>query len=260
MTNVIHVALPEWQSFVILLFRVSGMMAALPVLGSRTVPVQMKIALAMTTSMVLAPLVRPLGVPTDPVLITAGMAAELVIGLAIGLAGRLLFAALELAGELMGVQMGFGVVQLLDPLATHQAPLLGNVQTIMASLTFLSLDAHWMFLRAIAQSFDEIPPFGAVLSAGLAEDVVRLSHTVFLVALKVAAPVLAVVVLVNIALAVLGRTVAQMNVFALSFPATIAAGLLVMGLAMPYAQMLYRNEFAQLGETIHGLLKALGHG
>jgi flagellar biosynthetic protein FliR len=260
MANVIHVALPEWQSFVVLLFRVSGMMAAWPVLGSRTVPVQMKIALAITTSMVLAPLVRPLAVPTDPVLVTAGMAVELVIGLTIGLAGRLLFAALELAGELMGVQMGFGVVQLLDPLGAHQAPLLGNVQTIMASLTFLSLDAHWIVLRAIAQSFDEIPPFGATLSAGLAEDVVHLSQTVFLVALKVAAPVLAAVVLVNMALAVLGRAVAQMNVFALSFPVTIAVGLLVMGLAMPYAQVLYRNEFTKLGETIHGLLKALGHG
>lgn len=260
MTHAIHVAIPEFQSFVVLLVRVSGMLAALPILGSRTVPVRIKIALSVAMSLVLAPIVTPLSVPTDPILVTAGMAGELVIGLAIGLAGRLLFAALEVAGELMGVQMGFGVVQLLDPLAAQQAPLLGNVQMVFASLTFLSLDAHWMFLRAIVESVEAIPPFGATVSAGLAEDVVRLSQTLFLVALKVAAPVLATVLLVNLVLAVLGRAVAQMNVFALSFPATIAAGLLVMGLAMPYARMLYRSEFIGLGETIHGLLKALGHG
>ncbi|HXF92862.1 MAG TPA: flagellar biosynthetic protein FliR [Nitrospiraceae bacterium] len=260
MTSPMQWAVPEIHSFLALLFRVSGIIAALPLVGSRTVPVQIKIALSVTTSMVLAPVVKPLKMPADPTLLAAGVAGELVVGLAIGLASRLVFAALEIAGELMGVQMGFGVVQLLDPLAAHHAPLLGNLQTIMASLTFLSFDAHIEFLRAIAQSFESIPPFGAGLSPGLVEDFLRLSHNMFLVALKVAAPVLATVVLVNIALAVLGRAVAQMNVLALSFPATIAAGLLMMGLALPHAQVLYQREVIGLGETIRGLLKVLGHG
>lgn len=260
MTSPMHWVVPEIQTFVALVFRVSGIIAALPLVGSRTVPVQVKVALAVVTSLVLAPVVRPIGLPADPVLVTAGVASELVIGLAIGLAARLLFAALEIAGELMGAQMGFGVVQLLDPLAEYHAPLLSNVQTILASLTFLSLDVHVEFLRAIAQSFESIPPFGASLSPQIAEDLVWLSRNMFLVALKVAAPVLATVVVVNIVLAILGRAVAQMNVFALSFPATIVAGLLVMGLTVPNAQDLYQREAIRLGETILAVLRVLGHG
>lgn len=258
--NPMQWVLPETQSFLTVLFRVSGMIAALPIVGGRMVPVQIKIALVVTTSVVLAPVVKPIEIPVDPVFLTAGMAGELLIGLAIGLAGRLLFAALEVAGELMGVQMGFGFVQLLDPLAAQHTPLVTAFQVSMASLTLLSLNAHEVFLRAMVQSFDAIPPFGASLSPGLAEEVLRLSQRMFPVALQVAAPVVATVIVVNLALAILGRAVAQLNVLALSFPATIAAGLLVMGLALPYARLVYEREVSRVGETIDGFLKVMGHG
>jgi flagellar biosynthetic protein FliR len=82
----------------------------------------------------------------------------------------------------------------------------------------------------------------------------------FVVALKLSAPVLVAMILLNLLLAMLGRAVAQINVFVLSFPLTIAGGLLVLGLALPYTVSLFEQEFTGLRDTIERLLRALGHG
>ncbi|MEW6246980.1 MAG: flagellar biosynthetic protein FliR [Nitrospirota bacterium] len=259
-STAIHLTIPEFQTFLVVLFRVGGIMAALPILGSRNIPAHIKIAIAVVIGLVLVPNVHPPHVPADPLLLTAGVVSELAIGLMIGLAVRLLFSSLEIAGEVMGAQMGFGIVQLLDPFSSHQTPLVSHFQVIVASMTFLSLNAHFLLVRAVADSFEMIRPFGASLTSDLVEDVLHLTHGMFVVALKVAAPVLAASILVNVMLGILGRAVAQMNVFVLSFPVTIGCGLLVMGIALPYAQELYQAEFGRLLEAINGLLGVLGHG
>jgi flagellar biosynthetic protein FliR len=82
----------------------------------------------------------------------------------------------------------------------------------------------------------------------------------FVIALQLAAPVLVAMVLINLLLAMLGRAVAQVNVFVLSFPITIMGGLLVLGLALPYTVSLFEREFMGLHDTIERLLRILGHG
>ena len=156
--------------------------------------------------------------------------------------------------------MGFSMVQLLDPSAHHQTPLMGQFHLITASLLFLSVNAHLMIVRAIGASYDLVPPFGASLSHDLAIDVIRLAQDMLLVALKLAAPVFSTILIVNVSMAMLGRAVAQMNVFVLSFPLTIGAGLFVMGLALPYSLNLFEGEFVKLMESIFGLLQRLGRG
>lgn len=260
MTQIVQVALPQFQSLLVILVRIAGIMAALPVLRSRTVPAQIKAALVLMLGLVLLPVVTVPGIPEDPLLVGAGMGAEFLVGMVIGLGVRLLFAAFELAGEVMGTQMGLGVVQLFDPSSAQQTGAISQFQTLMASLIFLSLNAHFMVVQAVAGSFELVPPFGARLSPELADDVVRIAQGMFTIALKLAAPIVATVLLINVGLAILGRTVSQLNVFVMSFPVTIAAGFLVMGAALPFMVGLYEAEFLRLEETIHGLMRLLGHG
>jgi flagellar biosynthetic protein FliR len=196
----------------------------------------------------------------DAVEMTAGLVSEMLIGLVIGLAVRLLFGAFEVAGDLLGTQIGFGAVQLLDPMTSQQSSLISEYFRIIASLVFLSLNAHMVVVAAIVSSYDAIPPFGARLSPALGEEVLQLSQHMFLVALKLAAPVLVAMILINVLLAMLGRAVAQINVFILSFPLTIVGGLLVLGLALPYTVSLFEGEFMGLHDTIVRLLRILGHG
>jgi flagellar biosynthetic protein FliR len=109
-------------------------------------------------------------------------------------------------------------------------------------------------------SYETIPPFGARLSPDVGEEVLQLSQHMFVVALQLAAPVLVVMILINILLAMLGRAVVQINVFVLSFPITILGGLLVLGLALPYTVSLFEREFIGLHDTIERLMRILGHG
>lgn len=259
-TQTIQVLLPEFQAFLVLISRIGGLIAALPVLSGRSVPMKVKGALVLALGVLLAPLIHLPTVPYDPLVLTAGLLSEMVIGLAIGLAVRLFFGAFEVAGEMIGVQMGFGVVQLFDPATSRQTPIMAQYFTLLASLVLLSLNGHMLIVATILSSYESIPAFGASLSTGVGDDVLRLSQQMFMVGLKLAAPVLVVILMINILLAILGRAVSQINVFVLSFPITIVGGLAVLSLSMPFTVELLVQEIERLQFTILGLLKALGHG
>lgn len=256
----VEVAIPRFEALLVVLVRTAGILAAMPMVGGRSLPLQVKVGLAVTLGLVLMPILPDPAVPTGLAAVAAGGAAEFIIGLAIGLAVRTLFAGIELAGEIMGHQMGIGVVQLLDPLSSRSIPLISHFYFILASLAFLSVNGHFLVVRAVADSFTLVPPFGAWLSSALGDDVVRLTAAMFRTALQLAAPVIVAMLLINLALAVLGRAVTQLNVFILSFPVTIAGGVLVIGAALPFTLGVFDGEFARLADTLRALLARLGHG
>lgn len=260
LTQTIQILLPEFQTFLVLISRIGGLLAALPVLSGRTVPMKVKLALVLVLGAALAPVIHLPPMSYDPVLLAAGLVSEMAIGLTIGLAVRLFFGALELAGEMIGIQMGFGVVQLFDPTTAHQTPIMAQYFTLLASLVFLSLNAHMLAVATIVSSYEAIPAFGATLPSKLGDDVVYLSQQLFTIGLKLAAPVLITILLLNILLAILGKAVSQINVFVLSFPITIAGGLMVMALSMPFTVELLAAEIERLQLTIDALMKVLGHG
>ena len=260
LTQTIQILLPEFQSFLALVSRIGGLLAALPILSGRTVPMKVKVALVLVLGAALAPVVRLPAVPYDPIVLAGGLMGEMAIGLTIGLAVRMFFGALELAGDLIGVQMGFGVLQIIDPATAHHTPIVGQFFTLLASLVFLSLNAHMLIVAAIVSSYEAIPAFGAALPSALGEEVLRLSKEMFTIGLKLSAPVLVTILVINILLAILGRAVSQINVFVLSFPVTIAAGLAVLSVSMPFTIGLFAREIERLQFVIEGILKILGHG
>ncbi|MBL8073572.1 MAG: flagellar biosynthetic protein FliR [Nitrospira sp.] len=260
LTQTIQVLLPQFEAFLVLVSRIAGLLAALPVLSGNSVPLKVKGALVLALGVLLAPLIHLPTLPYDPLVLAAGLLSELVIGLAIGLAVRLFFGAFEVAGEMIGVQMGFGVVQLLDPATSRQTPLMAQYFTLLASLVLLSLNGHLLIVATILSSYESIPAFGASLPTGAGDEVLRLSQHMFMVGLKLAAPVLVIILVINILLAILGRAVSQINVFVLSFPITIIGGLAVLSISMPFTVELLVQEIERLQLTILGLMKALGHG
>jgi flagellar biosynthetic protein FliR len=256
----LHLALPQFHTFSILLVRIAGLISVFPILNTRTIPTPVKAGLVTMLGLVLAPMIQLPNLPSDPVTVVAGITSEFLIGLTIGLAVRLLFSGFQIAGELIGTQMGFSAIQLLDPMSHQNTPLVAQFQLTLGSLVFLSLNAHLLVVHAIGMSFELVPPFGARLSDSIAGDIIQLAQNMLGVALKLAAPMFATLLIVNAILAILGRAVPQMNIFALSFPITIGAGLISMSLAMPFTLALFEQEFTTLVETILALLKALGHG
>ncbi|SPP65196.1 flagellar biosynthetic protein FliR [Nitrospira lenta] len=260
LTQTIHILLPQFQAFLVLVSRIGGLLAALPVFSGRTIPVKVKLGLVLTLSLMLASSIPMPAISLDPMILVGGMLSEMMIGVTIGLAVRLLFGALEVAGELLGIQMGFGAVHLFDPTTSQQTPMLAQFFTMLASLIFLSLNAHLFAMATIIHSYEAIPAFGAHLSSHLGEEILLLSQRMFTIGLKLSAPVLIAILLINVLMALLGRAVPQVQVFVLSFPITIAGGLLVLSIGMPFTVSLIGSEFEQLQLTIEALLRSLGRG
>lgn len=260
LTQNIHILVPQFEAFLVLVSRIGGLLVALPVFSGRTIPIKVKLGLVLTLSLMLAPSIPMPTVSMDPMILTGGMLSEMTIGVTIGLAVRLMFGALEVAGELLGIQMGFGAVHLFDPATSQQTPIVAQFFTMLASLIFLSLNAHLFAMATIIHSYEAIPAFGAHLSSHLGEEILLLTQRMFTIGLKLSAPVLIAILLINVLMALLGRAVPQVQVFVLSFPITIAGGLLVLSFGLPFTGALIGSEFEQLQLTIEALLRSLGRG
>lgn len=256
--NLFSLSLPQVQAAILVFIRIGAILIAAPLFGSRNVPFQLKAGLSLVLAMVIFPVagfqeVYLTGIPS---LVTA-MMGEVLIGVIIGFTARLIFSAVQLAGQLIGFQMGFGIVNVIDPQTSTQFSIVAQFQNIMTLLIFLVLDAHYWFILAISSSFELIPPLGFCFTNSLMEAIVSLSCDMFVIAAKVAAPVIAVLLFTSVALGLIARTVPQMNIFIVGFPIKIAIGLLGVGFSLPLLSVMLRNLFQRMGEDIIVLMKLM---
>ena len=250
-----------WQ-FLIVLVRTAVILSALPLLGGRTVPARIKIGMAVIIAILLTPVVKfalpPHWLEPGNMVVTLG--AELLVGLVLGLAMRLVMTAVELAGSVMGFQVGFAMAGVLDPVTQVETPVFGQLLTILATLLYFQVDGHHLILLALGMSFQLIPPFGAHLGSPLLTDVTGLIQRTYDIGLKLAFPVMAATFLIHVTMGILGRLVPQMNIMLTSFPITIAVGLLVLGLGLPFIALVFQDSIIGMESILWDLLQELGHG
>ena len=256
--NFFNLPLPQVQAVVLIFIRISAILVSAPLFGSKNVPVQMKAGLSCALTIAVLPVIgfREVYLTGVPSLVSA-MLGEILIGIIIGFTARLIFAAVQLAGQLVGFQMGFGIVNVMDPQTSTQVAIIAQFQNIITLLVFLALDAHYWFILSIAKSFELIPPLGFCFTDSLMEAIVRLSCDMFVVAAKLAAPIIAALLFTSMALGLIARTVPQMNIFIVGFPLKIAIGLLGVGFSLPLLSYMLRNIFQEMGEDIMVLMKLM---
>jgi flagellar biosynthetic protein FliR len=187
-----------------------------------------------------------------------GLAGEIVIGFIIGISVQLIFAGIQLGGQVIGFQMGLSVANVLDPLTNSQVSVTARFNDIMAMLIFLAVNAHYMFLRVIAESFQILPPLAFQFTRSLMDRLIVLAGNMFVIAIKVAAPVMGVLLLTSIALGLIARTVPQLNVFIVAMPLKIIIGLVIMGVSASLVASFFISEFNAMGHIILILLRAAG--
>jgi flagellar biosynthetic protein FliR len=185
-----------------------------------------------------------------------GAVSEVLLGISIGMVVNLIFVGMQMAGQISGYQMGLAIARVMDPSAGQQVPLLSQFFQLFAFLMFLTLNAHHWFLRALADSFELVRPFGFRLSGSLIEQLMDVAGNTFVIAIKVGAPVIAVLMLTSIAFGLIARTVPQMNVLFVAMPLKIMVGLIFIGFSLPYLSSFLRTVFSGLGHTIFLLMKA----
>ncbi|MFQ5454897.1 MAG: flagellar biosynthetic protein FliR [Nitrospirota bacterium] len=259
--DIFNFSINQIERFIIVLIRVSGIIMMLPILGSRSVPIQTRIGLSFVLSLIILPLltIRIEVLLSDIFSLIPVLAGELMIGMIIGFASRIVFTAIELGGMLIGFQMGFGIVNILDPQTSQQVPIIGQFQTILATLIFLTINGHYYFISAIMKSFQIIPPISFYFSSVLMENILRIFNQVFIIAVKISAPITIVILLTNVLLGLISRTLPQMNVFIVGYPLIIGMGLLILGFSLPLFSMFLRNVvFTGMNENMFTLMRIMG--
>ncbi|MEG6585896.1 flagellar biosynthetic protein FliR [Dendrosporobacter sp. 1207_IL3150] len=243
--------------FLLIFVRISGIFIVTPIFGSRNIPVYIKAGLALAISMILFPIVSQTNVvlPENVLLFTFMMISELMVGWIIGYASSFVFSAVHMAGQLLDTQVGFGIVNVFDPQSGQQVPLIGNFKYILALIVFLITNSHHLLLIALFNSFKIIPITGVVFNTALTGIIVDMVWGIFSIALKISLPVLVSLLLTDIALGILARTMPQMNIFVVGVPGKIIVGIFVLSLALPFYILFLEVAFNGMFTNIYKLLE-----
>lgn len=235
--------------------RILALIAAAPLVGNQKFPARAKIGLAVLITLTLAPTLPPLpAIAPDAPMGIALLARELLIGLAMGFAMRLTFTAVEMAGELAGLQMGFGFAQFYDPQSTAHVPVLGQFLGLLATLAFLAMNGHLLLISVLAESFRALPIAPEPLQSGLGRLAAQWGGTIIHAAVLMSLPMIAALLVANLALGILTRAAPQLNMFAVGFPVTLAIGFGVLLASLPYFLPLFEH-FVQVGTGLALRLK-----
>lgn len=228
------------------LCRILALISAAPILGNQSVPMRVKIGLGVLITLVAAPLIGPM--PAIEPWSGAGiviLVQQVLIGLAMGFVIRLVFVMVDVAGELIGLQMGLGFATLFNPESATTSPLVAQFYGLLAALMFLALNGHLLMIATLVDSFQTLSISATPLPPEAWRTIAEWGGRIFSGALTLALPLLAALLITNLALGILTRAAPQLNIFAVGLPLTLLVGFLVMGLSLPYMAPIFERMLAE---------------
>jgi flagellar biosynthesis protein FliR len=242
------VNIPELAILLSILLRISIILFMLPIFSTAGVPSTLKALIVISFSVMLFPVIKqninPL--PLELVSLIPVIIGELIYGILFSLSMLLIISAFQLAGELIGFEMGFGFSQTADPQTGAKFTVLSVWAQLLATMIFLSMNGHHIILKILVESFKTIPVGSFALDSALFAKMLLLSGTLFVLAVKLAAPVLAVLILTQIGLGLMSKFAPQVNILATSFPLTITMGVLFLGITLIFWGETGAHSFTRL--------------
>ncbi|MGV8078689.1 MAG: flagellar biosynthetic protein FliR [Syntrophales bacterium] len=257
--NIPMVTPEQVGAFLFIFLRMGAMVSLLPIFGDRPVLIRVRAGLSLILSFLVFPFVDPnvQALTGNIVSLILAMAGEVLIGVVLGLSVRCLFAGIQYAGEMAGLQMGFFIANVLDPVESRQVSVIAEIQYMMALVIFLVLDGHHALLQGVTESFRIVPLGGFQISGPLVQTIFEWTRGVFVIALKIGAPVIAALIFTNVALGIVARTVPQINVFIVGFPLQIAVGFIFFGLSVPIFVAIVGRLFSRIPGELGAVLRLM---
>lgn len=229
------------EKFIPVFIRVAVILSFIPFIGARMTPMMVRAGLAIALTLLLLPVAN---VKTEsPV---RAIFEAFFIGCAIGLTARIILGAVETAAQWMSIEMGIGVAAVFNPIFGEQLGPLSLFYTFISMGLFFILDMHHYFIEGIARSFD----ISSIQYKGIFDSIIKLNSILFPLAFKIAAPVILVQVLINLAMGFLSRALPQANIFFISFPLLITSGIIFMALSLPLVLMVVSKAFMNVKDAI----------
>jgi flagellar biosynthetic protein FliR len=233
--------------FVMVLTRISAFFLVVPVFGWETIPMTMKVAAAVLLSIFFS-LTSPLVVSAEQASAVQAMlllGGEATYGLALGAIVSVLFSAVKLGGRIVEDQMGLTMAEILDPLTQEQSQPLASLLEMIFVIAFLAANGHHLLIKVIHRSYELFPAGKIPTMAALAGNMLEATSMMLIAGLRLAAPMLAALLVLLVALAILARMVPEMDIFFISFPLRIVLGLVMLVVFVPFIDG-FVGEMAQL--------------
>jgi flagellar biosynthesis protein FliR len=253
--------LAQFYLFILVFIRIVTVLVLIPIFGYEVIPLTLKLGLSVLLTFLVVPLLPATGIvePQNIPMLFFAIGREVVAGLTIGLSTIFLFIAFQFAGTLIGIQIGFGIINVVDPLTEVEVSIIGQFINIVAMLLFLAIDGHFFLIQALVQSFNTIPLSGAIFSGKLVGKIVGLSSELFVITIKIGIPVILTLLLTETALGVLARTVPQMNIFIVGIPLKIGIGLFFLATSLPILKYVFNKLLISFENDVMTIIRLLGN-
>jgi flagellar biosynthesis protein FliR len=239
----------------LIFIRLSALFLLTPLFATGQLPVQVRILWLLPLAMIFAavPTVVPAGELHSIGHLIQAAACELLVGALMAFGLYAAFAAFSFGGRILDFQMGFGVANLIDPSSNEQAPLIGTMLNLLAVMVFFLLDGHHWLLRGIVYSLEQVPP-GAGVSELNMPAILAQFGLMFVYGLMLVAPVIFVLLLLDVGMAVAARTMPQVNMFIVGLPLKIFVGLTVLAISLNFMGPLFQKVFRSIFEYWESIL------
>jgi flagellar biosynthetic protein FliR len=242
------------RSFLMVFLRAGIFVSLMPMFGNSNIPAQFKIGIAVALALVLTPIVRA---EASEGAVMALVFREVIFGAAMGLSVRVVFLGIELGGQAMSNAMGLSMASIFDPEFGHSSEL-SRLQYGFAVLVFLAMDVHHELLAAFVMSYEKVG-IGLADIKQIVPGVIALASRVFVLGIKLAAPVMAGMMIANMLFGFISKAVPQMNVYFVSFPVYVFLAFLILLSSMPVLVYVMKHEFGLAASEMAGMI-SLGGG
>jgi flagellar biosynthesis protein FliR len=252
MSPLLTLYLDQFLTFVLVLTRLGSLLMTLPVLGTATVPLQVRALLAVGISLVVTPLFwgQPIPQPENLLILGSLLAREAMLGLALGLAVLILLSGMQLAGQIISHTSGLTLADVANPTFDTSVPLFSQILEMLAVAIFFLVGGHRQVIDSLLRSFTWMPPGQGRLPDSLLEALSAVTSQSFEVGIRAAAPVMVSILLATLIVALISRTLPQLNAVAvgLNFNSLIVLGMFA--LCLGSAAWVFQQELDQVVETI----------
>ena len=250
----------EIVRFAIVLFRLSGIMMFAPFFSNQTVPMPIRAVFALVAASVLTPSLTLSAVPADLGLNSIiGLASgEILSGILLGLAASCIFAGFQFAGQIVSLQLGFSLINQIDPQTNVEVPVFSFFQNYIGLLFFLLINGHHWFLLAVNESFGALPVGGVQIQGPVITWLVYLTGQVFVIGLKISGPILTVTIITDIVLGIIGRAAPQIHIIIVSMPLKILVGFGCLSFSFYFLPRYLDGVYSGLFKVLFSLVRAMG--
>ena len=248
--------------FALVLSRVAGIFSALPVFSGKRLPLRIRVITVFMITLSCFPVlaITPPAMPTDGFTLGLLIMRELMVGITLAFITQIIFSAVEFSGQIIGLQMGFTISSIIDPVNGNQIQIMAVMQTLLATLLFLSMNIHHLFIRTIVDSFRIIPLGSWHLNGEIILFLIRGTTEILILGVRLAAPVMVALLLTSITLGIMARAFPQMNIFMVSLPLNIGIGFIVLGLTLPIFFHVLEVSFSSVKGQIEMLFRLMAKG